>query len=47
MGMRLAFEVEAGVESETVFLDCGCELFACTLGVAVVGAAFESEELLK
>ena len=45
--MRLALEVEAGIEPEAVFPDCGCELFTCTLGVAVAGAAFESEELLK
>ena len=47
MGIRLAFGVEVVIELEAVFLDCGCELFACTLGVAVAEAALESEELLK
>ena len=37
--MRLAIEVEADIDSEALFLDCGCTLFACTLE--------ESEELLK
>lgn len=45
--MKLTLEVEACTESKAEFLDCGCELFACTLELATAGAVFESEELLK